>query len=828
MAPITPIPEQAQATAESTESSRDASVFAAVTGLLHARGAALIGAEANPTTRVSGDVSHLLLGEIIARLERGERFPQRIGDCLVATGILPDRRTLAVAVGVEEQSDALHLQQGLELLINLADAPLRRQAENRRLLAINDVQLSISARSPLQDVFRSIYERASREIDSPTFFAAAIDGRSGLANYAYAVQDGVERAASEFPSRALAGPLAEAVRTGRSQVIDDAQALSPEDRAAILGDARPSVRGLLIVPMLERNVVRGVIETQSYRPSAFSADDVYLLSTLANQAAVALESARLLSDSRLQVERLTLLNQVMLAMSENEDPVEASLRALELILTALPGIDMASAWLVSDDSDELICLATSGYPADGYFADRLPIDALALVCEVALAGRSQVTQLPGPDLAELTQRFVSGNRIQTLIHIPMLAGQRVLGVLTFASRLRRDVDHDEVAFLETLSGQLGGSLKALSLHHAQDAERRRLETIIENLPEAIVITDASGRISVCNQIAEQLWGRSAGDVPLADFPQAFGLCQPDGRPLAWRDTPLAQALLDGRPGAGRELLLRRSDGNDLPILSNCAPILDAQGRPTGAVEVFQDISRLKEIDRLKDDFINTVSHELRTPTTTIRGGALTLLRRGDTLDQTTKRQLLRDMSEEAERLHILVEDLLSLSRSQAGMQLTTEPIIPHRFVNHMILERGPRVGDHPITVNVPADLPMIEADPFCLEQIFRNLLENAVKFSASGQRIEVEGEAGDGVVVFSVLDRGSGIPARDVDRVFEPFYRSDEVISAGAQGAGLGLAVCERFARLQGGRIWAEARPGGGTAFRFTVPSVGEPAAEDF
>jgi PAS domain S-box-containing protein len=660
MAPGTSVHAQTPAPAKPTASNRDASLLEAAVVLLRAGGAALIGAGPNPTINFSGGPDDLLLGEIVSRIERGEQFPQRIGDFLVAAGALPEKRSLVVTKTIEAETDGQRLQQQLELLIAFAGETLQQEA-----------------------------------------------------------------------------------------------------------------------------------------------------------------------DSRTQVERLTLLNQVMLAMSQNEDPMEAALRALELILSALSGIDMASAWLVSDDRDQLICLATSGYPDDGFQSDSLPIDAPAVVCAVALAGRSQVTQLPVSSLPQLTQRFVSANRIQTMIHIPMLAGQRVLGVLTFASRLRRDVDQEEVAFLETLSGQVGGSLKALSVHREQDAERRRLETIIESLPEAIVITDAAGRISVCNQIAEQLWGRRAGEQSLEDFPQAFGLCQPDGRPLAWRDTPLAQALLEGRRGAARELLIRRPDGSELPILSNSAPVLDAQGRPAGAVEVFQDISRLKEIDHLKDDFINTVSHELRTPTTTIRGGALTLLRRGDTLDQATKRQLLRDMSEEAERLHILVEDLLSLSRSQAGMQLTTEPIIPHRFVNHMILERGPRVGDHPITVHVPADLPMIEADPFCLEQIFRNLLENAVKFSASGQRIEIEAEAGDGEVIFSVLDRGNGIPARDVDRVFEPFYRSDEVINAGAQGAGLGLAVCERFAQMQGGRIWAEARTGGGTSFRFTVPSVGEPAAED-
>jgi GAF domain-containing protein len=196
------------------------------------------------------------------------------------------------------------------------------------------------------------------------------------------------------------------------------------------------------------------------------------------------------ADSRTQVERLTLLNQVMLAMSQNEDPMEAALRALELILSALSGIDMASAWLVSDDRDQLICLATSGYPDDGFQSDSLPIDAPAVVCAVALAGRSQVTQLPVSSLPQLTQRFVSANRIQTMIHIPMLAGQRVLGVLTFASRLRRDVDQEEVAFLETLSGQVGGSLKALSVHREQDAERRRLETQ-RILPAAIVRTRVS-------------------------------------------------------------------------------------------------------------------------------------------------------------------------------------------------------------------------------------------------------------------------------------------------------------------------------------------------
>ncbi|MGI8550390.1 MAG: ATP-binding protein, partial [Dehalococcoidia bacterium] len=414
-----------------------------------------------------------------------------------------------------------------------------------------------------------------------------------------------------------------------------------------------------------------------------------------------------------------------------------------------------------------------------------------------------------------------------LVYVPMRSGLRIVGVLTLASSQRREVDRQELEFLETLAGQLGAQLEALLLHRRHDEERRRLQTIVESVPEAIAIATAEGRITTWNHVAEELWGHPPEETGLEKMAQAYGLCTPDGRPLPWQEAPLVRSLLQDTPSHGRELLIRRPDGSTVPILSNCVPVHDSQGKLSASVEVFQDIIRLKELDRLKDNFINTISHELRTPTTTIRGGALTLLRRGESLDDSTKRQLLRDMSEEAERLHILVEDLLTLSRAQAGMQLTTEPVIPHRFVNRMILELGGRVGDHTLTVDVPADLPMVEADLFCLEQVFRNLLENAVKFSPRGQRIELAARAGDGEVIFSVLDRGSGIPAKDLDRVFEPFYRTEEVIHAAVQGTGLGLAVCRRLVEMQGGHIWAETRAGGGTVFRFTVPSVGELVEED-
>jgi PAS domain S-box-containing protein len=818
---------RAKSSAPAAPANRPSAILEAAVVLLRADGAALLGTGPRRSVAVTGAIGESQLADLLGRLERGERFPQTIEGRQFALAPLSSEQALAVAYNARTRFTQRE-QRELELFVELATGGNQRQAQNRRLLAVSNIQQSISAQSPLSEVFRAIYERAAEEIDTPTFIAATYDSAAETASCAYAMQDGVERLPSDFPPRPLAGPLADAIRTAQPQLIDDTAALPDASRAAILGDGHRPVRSMLIVPMVHHNEVKGVVEAQSYHRAAFSEDDIYLLSTLANQAAVALEGARLLEASREQVEQLTLLNQVSSLTSQIEDPAEAADRALALVVQHLHGIDMGITWEVDADEPRLTQLATYGFVADATPPVTLPLDDSTFAGRAALDSHSLVLQMSAETALPLGSRpYIERNHIQTLIEVPMRTGQRVIGVLTLAATQQRDVEQHEIEFLETLAGELGTALEAIMLNLRRDASRRGLQTIIENLPEAIAITDAEGRITSYNHRAEELWGHPALSAALDQIPAAYGLHSPDGRPLPWRETPLALALLERAPTSSREIRIRRPDGTEVPILSNCVPVHDGQGRITGAVEVFQDITKLKEIDRLKDDFVNTVSHELRTPTTTLRGGALTLLRRGDSLDETTKRQLLRDMSEEAERLHILVEDLLSLSRSQAGMQLTTEPVIPHRFVNHMILEMGSRVGDHSLTVRVPADLPIVEADPFCLEQIFRNLLENAVKFSPGGQRIEIEAEPGDDEVIFSVLDRGSGIPAKDLGRVFEPFYRSDEVVSAGAQGAGLGLAVCERFVHMQGGRIWTESRAGGGTVFRFTIPVVPEPAGEE-
>jgi PAS domain S-box-containing protein len=512
------------------------------------------------------------------------------------------------------------------------------------------------------------------------------------------------------------------------------------------------------------------------------------------------------------------LAEALVATASATTLADAGRSTADAILRSLPGTDIVNVWMLDEEHGSLERVAEAGSP-DVIAAShtRLPLDERVGAVRAMRSGQIAVWQGAHGGWPDWLRDFADRAGLATVVHAPMQSGGRTTGAITVGSRTSREYHPEVLTFLSILAHHLGGQLDVVRGRARAEEERQRLSSLLDTLPEGLMMVRTDGLVGLYNQAAVDILGEAPRDVPVERRAQAYSLRTADGRPLAPPEIPVARALR-GETVRAAELLMRRADGTDLPLLVSAGPVRDADGSVVAAVLVFQDISRLKELDRLKDDFINTVSHELRTPTTTIRGGALTLLKRADRLDAETRRQLLQDIAEESERLHHLVEDLLSLSRSQAGMRMAPEPLRLHRAVNRVILDLGVRVGSHTLTVDVPADLPVIEADPVALDQILRNLIENGVQHSPRGGRVEVTAHVRDSEVVVGVLDRGPGIPDGDLDRVFEPFYRAAATVASGAQGAGLGLAVCRRLVEMHGGRIWAENRSGGGAAFRFTLP----------
>ena len=231
----------------------------------------------------------------------------------------------------------------------------------------------------------------------------------------------------------------------------------------------------------------------------------------------------------------------------------------------------------------------------------------------------------------------------------------------------------------------------------------------------------------------------------------------------------------------------------------------------------------REAEHLRSSLLSSVSHELLAPLDAITDAASTLIAGGDTLDAATRRGLAEAIHDDADRLSRLVGNLLDMTRLESGAARVHREWQSLEGVVRAALGRmGPHLEGHPVSTDLPATLPLVPIDGALIEQVFFNLLDNAVKYTPEGCPIEITAGTANGVVSVSFADRGPGLPAEDLDRVFEKFYRARP--TAGRGGAGLGLTICQAIVSAHGGRIWAVNRPGGGLVFHFTLPlSEGPP-----
>jgi signal transduction histidine kinase len=258
---------------------------------------------------------------------------------------------------------------------------------------------------------------------------------------------------------------------------------------------------------------------------------------------------------------------------------------------------------------------------------------------------------------------------------------------------------------------------------------------------------------------------------------------------------------------GREVFLR-FHSFDVTDLSNVS---------IGRGIIIQDMTADREVDQMKTNLIATVSHELRTPLAAIKGYASTLLARDVEWGRESTREFLEIISDEADRLSDLVNNLLDLSRLETG-RLQIQPVecnIEEIIKN--AVKRSLTIPGHQLRIQIPEDLPPVYADQARLETILRNLFENAAKYAGEQADISLSVTRVSGQLIFRVEDNGPGIAAEQSERIFDPFYRVDNLYSRGAGGTGLGLAICRGLVNAHHGEIWVEPRASG-ACFAFSIP----------
>lgn len=236
----------------------------------------------------------------------------------------------------------------------------------------------------------------------------------------------------------------------------------------------------------------------------------------------------------------------------------------------------------------------------------------------------------------------------------------------------------------------------------------------------------------------------------------------------------------------------------------------------------EEARALHEADRLRAQLISSVSHELRTPLTLIKGYSTSLLRKDVTWDTETQGEFLQIIDEKTDELRDLIDKILQSAKLEAGaLKLEKEPLLIPRLAQKVVEEISPRSRKHRFTLEFPPTFPVVEADVRCIEQVLRNLVENAVKYSPAGGKVSVEGEARDDQLVVRVRDEGVGIPAEHREKVFDRFYRVSGQLTRRSPGSGLGLSIVKGHVEAHGGRVWLDSTVGKGTTFHFSLPLNG-------
>ncbi len=377
---------------------------------------------------------------------------------------------------------------------------------------------------------------------------------------------------------------------------------------------------------------------------------------------------------------------------------------------------------------------------------------------------------------------------------------------------------NEINLLSNFANHAAMAMENAVLYARSDTrlqeQTHRLEALMQSLQEGLILEDLDGRVIYHNRRVGELVGLEDQSLSLLSareiFQRVLDLAVDPQRAQAVRSA----LLEDGEYSA--EVTLQVQDLRQ-DIFLQTFDVTDSNQQRIGRGLILRDITRMKELDRMKSSLISTVSHELRTPLATIKGYTTTLLAEDVSWDVQAQREFLQVMLEETDRLTELVNDLLDMSRIESGtLTINRRECNLVDLIKQAASRAQPAPGER-LVIDLPQDFPPFLADPRRLEAVLRNLIENAAKYSDEPLPIRVSAQIETGQIVIWVEDQGLGIPAEQSQHVFESFYRVENGLTRRAPGAGLGLAIARGFVRAHGGVIWVEPRQVG-TCIAFSVP----------
>lgn len=535
-------------------------------------------------------------------------------------------------------------------------------------------------------------------------------------------------------------------------------------------------------------------------------------------------------------QRSETLLRILTELSSSLDFEQILQRTLEVI-NEVVGASHATCMVLQPDRKNLRHIATVGY------SKPLPKGGMTSTLKMnqGLVGwiMSNRQSVLIDDVLE-DERWVklphSWYHHRSAVGAPIIIGDQLLGVLLLYYPEVGHFSEQQLDLIQAAANQMAVAIKNSELFHLtleqkeelstllqeQKIETSRSRSILEAIADGVLVTDIDGEITLFNHSAEKLLNLNRRDVIGQSIDHFSGLFS--GAANAWLDTikfwmkePKTFHTLNS---FSEQITL--DNGTVLSV--NLAPVINKQDF-YGTVSVFRDITHLIEIDRLKSEFVATVSHELRTPMTSIKGYVDILLMgvAGELTEQQAR--FLSVVQQNTERLTVLVNDLLDLSRIEAGqINLSLQPLNLGDIVNEVMEEiKQLSITDNKtmnFKVDLPPNLPPITGDPGRVQQILVNLLGNAYHYTPADGEIHLKARSVGEDVQIDIQDNGIGISPKEQERIFERFYRGDNQMVYATSGTGLGLSIVLKLINMHHGRIWVQSSgiKGEGSTFSFTLP----------
>jgi PAS domain S-box-containing protein len=698
----------------------------------------------------------------------------------------------------------------LELLVSMAaslgialeNASLYDEAQERAYHKemINQVIAAVNAGHGLSDTAKIIFEQFRRILAFDHMSVSILDdSKEYIRQWTFSEYGSIEPTKNALLLKDSA--LAEIIARNQGLIYADisptATSTPYPDDAILLEDG---VKSKLSIPLTTQKGPYGSLNLGRRAPNAYTTRDLNLLEQLISQVAVAIEKARLIDVLEQRTTELQMLNHLGEMLASTTDLNLIVDTTLSMVPRLLPG-NIQGVIVASEEG----CYLGVAVPFNFNKTDETIKDMFEIFTEM------NEGQLP-KEL--ISSKSIAGNmpvpldwKSVSVFSLPIITRRGLLGLIYMASGREENLSDDLLRIFSLIVSQISAAVDNAVLFHQVEQERARLAAILVSSTDAVLVVNRHGRIVLDNPAAWEVMGVEAS--------QSHKLLKES----TTNETlvHLFESAMQGERSTGE---IRLMDGRT--FYANLSPVSAGDAGVIGWVATMQDVSHFKELNELKNDFVNAVSHDLRSPLSGIMIASHLLPQIGPTTDQ--QQELLYTVEERVRNMGALIDDLLDVGKIEAGIDIEMEPtpIIP--IISEAINSFLPQAYDKSIQLSsqLEKDLPLIMANMTRLRQVLNNLVGNAIKYTPNDGQVTVKAFRQDDEIRVQIIDTGMGIPAADQPHIFEKFYRVRGDHVANIKGTGLGLALVKSIVEKHQGHIWLESVFGEGSTFNVAFPAYSD------